>query len=409
MVDYRVFFCIWSAAVIAQCCGSTLDGFSPELITALAIVALLGSIFYNWLWRLIVFLLVWFSGAISLMSPATPLPATYLAAFCLWAMVHTSPVLSLPFFGFRKPMPVTGAIFVTGCDSGMGFWTAALLADIGYTVFAGCYLDDSEAKLKAQCASPEAAEKRLTCVKLDVTDDKSVAAATAVVKAQKVPLVGIINCAGVGFNGPGEYFPMATYKRQMDVNFFGYVRVVQALMPLLRTGVERADRRGRVVFIGTGGGVFSPAPPLLSAYMASKWAIEAFCGSFRFEMQLKSLPIDACVLNPGFVKPTQLMEIGLKMKDKMWKDCKELNGGSNIAEDEYGAMLQTFIEFSGKEEGTHVSEVAKTMAQIMAAHRPNAMYKVGPDSKATPVVGLLPTAIKEFIVKKQVYNMIGST
>jgi NAD(P)-dependent dehydrogenase (short-subunit alcohol dehydrogenase family) len=117
----------------------------------------------------------------------------------------------------------------------------------------------------------------------------------------------------------------------------------------LMNKVAATGRRGRVIFIGTGGGVLSPAPPLLSAYMASKWAIEAFCGCFRLEMQLKRLPIDACVLNPGFVKPTALMEIGLRMKDKMWKDCRDLNGGSNIAEDEYGEMLQTFIEYSANE------------------------------------------------------------
>jgi NAD(P)-dependent dehydrogenase (short-subunit alcohol dehydrogenase family) len=66
-------------------------------------------------------------------------------------------------------------------------------------------------------------------------------------------------------------------------------------MPLLRASVAPngpcANRRGRVVFIGTGGGVLSPAPPLLSAYMASKWAIEAFCGCMRLEMQLKSFPV----------------------------------------------------------------------------------------------------------------------
>ena len=102
------------------------------------------------------------------------------------------------------------------------------------------------------------------------------------------------------------------------------------------------------------------------------------------------------------------MEIGLKMKDTMWKDCKKLHG-SNVAEDEYGDMLQTFIEYSHNEPGTHVSEVAKTMAQIMAAHRPNATYKVGPDSKAAPVVGLLPTYIREFIVKYSMYKQTGRT
>lgn len=164
-----------------------------------------------------------------------------------------------------------------------------------------------------------------------VSSDESVAAAEVwtrkKVEELKTGLVGVINCAGLGYNGPAEYFPMEMYKRQMDVNFFGYVRVVQAFMPLIKSGVMDTNgirRRGRIVFIGTGGGVLSPAPPLLSAYMASKWAIEAFCGCMRLEMQLKSLPIDLCVLNPGFVKPTMLMEQGLELTRRMWDSCKQI-------------------------------------------------------------------------------------
>ena len=258
MVDYRVFYCVWAAAVVAQCVPDpTNPNVPPALLAAVAAVSLAASVFYNWFWRLVVFLACWFGGAVGLLSPDTPLPATYLAAFAFWAMVHTSPVLALPFLGFRKPMPIAGTVFVTGCDSGMGFWTAALLADLGYTVFAGCFLDDSEAKLKAHCSEEKGGASRLTCLKLDVTSDKSVADAAAAVKKAVAPstkkkgkdgdsssggLVGIINCAGVGFNGPASYFPMATYQRQMDVNFFGYVRVVQALLPLLRDGVSFDER-----------------------------------------------------------------------------------------------------------------------------------------------------------------------
>ena len=67
---------------------------------------------------------------------------------------------------------------------------------------------------------------------------------------------------------------MQMLKQQMEVNFFGYVRVVQALMPLIKAAAAKPGaRRGRVVFIGTGGGVMSPSPPLLCAYMASKWSV----------------------------------------------------------------------------------------------------------------------------------------
>jgi NAD(P)-dependent dehydrogenase (short-subunit alcohol dehydrogenase family) len=114
-----------------------------------------------------------------------------------------------------------GAVFVTGCDSGMGFWTAALLAARGYTVFAGCFdAANSAGALRAHAAGAPA--DRLHCVPLDVTSDASVAAAAAAVRAEcaarGLGLVGIINCAGVGYNGPAEYFPMDMYKRQMEVH-----------------------------------------------------------------------------------------------------------------------------------------------------------------------------------------------
>ncbi len=46
------------------------------------------------------------------------------------------------------------------------------------------------------------------------------------------------------------------------------------------------------------------------------------------------------------------------------------------AKKEYGKLLDTFIEYSLKEQGTHVSEVANAMAEIMAAGRPCSSYKV---------------------------------
>lgn len=75
----------------------------------------------------------------------------------------------------------------------------------------------------------------------------------------------------------------------------------------------------------------------------------------------------------------------------------------------YGELLDTFIKFSANEPGTHVSQVAQTMGDIMAAHRPMACYKVGIDSKAAPIVGLLPTAIRETVVKYSMYKILGKS
>jgi hypothetical protein len=67
------------------------------------------------------------------------------------------------------------------------------------------------------------------------------------------------------------------------------------------------------------------------------------------------------VLNPGFVKPTMLMEIGLATTAKMWAQVTK-SMGSTQAQDEYGGLLDTFIKYSANEPGTHVSEVRLSLS-----------------------------------------------
>ena len=141
--------------------------------------------------------------------------------------------------------------------------------------------------------------------------------------------------------------------------------------------------------------------------MASKFAVEAFVRSFRVEMQLTEKPIDACIISPGFVKPTMLVENGLKLNEVMWADCQKRLGTSQ-ARDEYGPLLDRFIEYSLNEKGTHVSEVAKRIRLALAAGRPLHGYKVGPDSRATPVAGLLPVPVADAVMKFSVFGRQGA-
>ena len=257
-------------------------------VDALFVTLLLCSIWANHMWRIICFVLGYkvlvplaaSLAAANSLDGSCPIvsPWSYLLWPAFWyACLHVP--CSAWLNSVHTKQPVGGAVFVTGADSGMGWWTAAQLAGAGYTVYAGCFSKGSSEKLRAKVVEDHGHEAagRLVEVTLDVTSDESVARAAKQVEAAKTGLVGIINCAGMGFNGPSEYFPMEMLKQQMEVNFYGYVRVVQALMPILKkTVTSPGARRGRVVCIGTGGGVGSPSPPLLFAYMASKWSIEAF-------------------------------------------------------------------------------------------------------------------------------------
>jgi NAD(P)-dependent dehydrogenase (short-subunit alcohol dehydrogenase family) len=199
--------------------------------------------------------------------------------------------------------------------------------------------------------------------------------------------------------------PMNMYQRQHDVNYMGNIRMTQQFLPLLKKA-SSSSNRGRIVFTGTGGGPVSPCPPLLSAYMSSKFAAEAMAQCLRMELRMMNIPIDCSVINPGFVKPTMLMEEGKKLTSKMWKACEQ-DQGNNVAEDEYGPMMEHFMLYSAAVPGTHVSEVCLAAERALTANSPRSSYKVGIDSKLAPIVGMLPTGVRETISLHGMYGILS--
>lgn len=189
-----------------------------------------------------------------------------------------------------KKQPVEGAVFVTGCDSGMGETTAFHLAKTGYHVFAGCYAKESFAKYES--------EKNVTCVQIDVSNEDSVKAAAESVqsfigqsKGVIKGLYGVLQCAGIAYTAPFEYIPMAAIKRQMEVNYFGYVYVTKAFLPLVKAAVTKPGaRRGRFAFVSSGP-LPGPGVPFITSYIGAKWAGEALCQGLRMELRLRQLPI----------------------------------------------------------------------------------------------------------------------
>ena len=229
--------------------GPTNPNVPPALLAAVAAVSLAASVFLvleaGGVPRVLV------RGRRGLLSP-TP-AATYLTAFAFWAMVpppRAGAALSGPQAHADRRHRVRD-----GLRLGDGLLDRFLLADLGYP-FRRLLPRRQRGQLKALQREKGIAPRASS----DVTSDKSVADAAAAVKKAVAPstkkgkgddsssggLVGIINCAGVGFNGPASYFPMATYQRQMDVNFFGYIARRAGALPLL-DGVgfdeERATRR----------------------------------------------------------------------------------------------------------------------------------------------------------------------
>lgn len=167
-------------------------------------------------------------------------------------------------------------ILVTGCSTGIGRAAARALADRGHEVVATARRPETLADL-------DVAER----LALDVDDDASVAAAVAAAG----PLDGLVNNAGRGEGGPVEKVPLAAAKGMMETNFWGAVRMIQAVAPGMR---ERG--RGVIVNVSSVAGV--TAAPLGGFYSATKFALEGLSEALKLE--LGHFGVRVVLVEPGF-------------------------------------------------------------------------------------------------------------
>src|SRR2546429_58926 len=181
----------------------------------------------------------------------------------------------------------TQTVLITGATDGLGKAAALLLAERGYRVFAAGRSADKRAQLDAL-----AKEKHLLLetMQMDVCDDASVQKAVASVYQKAGALDVLINNAGFVQVGAVEDLRLEDWRRQFETNFFGVIRVTQAVLPRMR---ER--RKGRILMMSSVSGFVTP--PTQGAYSASKHAIEALSNALRHE--LYPFGIHSILIQPG--------------------------------------------------------------------------------------------------------------
>eukprot|EP00469_Lotharella_globosa_P011378 CAMPEP_0167774004 /NCGR_PEP_ID=MMETSP0111_2-20121227/1756_1 /TAXON_ID=91324 /ORGANISM="Lotharella globosa, Strain CCCM811" /LENGTH=347 /DNA_ID=CAMNT_0007663747 /DNA_START=11 /DNA_END=1054 /DNA_ORIENTATION=+ len=182
-----------------------------------------------------------------------------------------------------------GAIVISGCSTGIGRHAALGLDALGFTVYAGVRKEKDKQSLLAERAT-------IRPVMLDVADNKSVEAAAARVcteiTQENLPLVAIINNAGISPGLPVEYEPISKVQGSYDVNVFGVHRMCQAFLPSLRRS------EGRIINVGSVAGTV--CRPLKSVYHGTKFAVEGMSNSLRLELAKYNIPVS--VIRPGYVK-----------------------------------------------------------------------------------------------------------
>src|SRR2546426_7162034 len=176
----------------------------------------------------------------------------------------------------------TGRVaLVTGCSGGTGEATAIALAQGGYRVFASGRTLAGVEHLRGPAIEP---------IEIDVTDDASIQRGVARVfnAAGRIDL--LVNNAGIAIFGAIEDLDRAAVRRQFEVNVFGAMAVCRAVLPTMRR-----QRGGCIVNVSSVAGRFSA--PLIGAYCASKFALEALSDALRGEA--RPFGIRVVIVEPG--------------------------------------------------------------------------------------------------------------
>ena len=182
--------------------------------------------------------------------------------------------------------------FITGASRGLGVDIARAALAAGHKVVATGR--DPVAVLKAIGARDD-----LLTVALDITDtDAALAAAqTAVARFGRIDV--LVNNAGNFYAGYFEDISPDAFRAQMETNFFGPLNVTRAVLPVMRQ-----QGAGQVITVSSLAGLIGQE--FVSAYAASKFALEGWMESLRFEVA--PFGVQTMVVEPGFFRTELLVE-----------------------------------------------------------------------------------------------------
>ena len=178
---------------------------------------------------------------------------------------------------------------VTGSSSGIGYETALLLARNGFDTFA-TMRNMNKSKEITEVAKKENLPLRV--LQLDVTEDRSVADAINNILNEKKSIEVVVNNAGYGLMGSVEDSSLDEIKTQFETNFFGAIRVMRKVIPIMRK-----QRTGTIVNVSSVAGRIGF--PMGSAYVSSKFALEGLSESMSYE--LKQFGIKIVLIEPGVI------------------------------------------------------------------------------------------------------------
>ena len=249
---------------------------------------------------------------------------------------------------------------ITGCSSGIGYETSILLAKNGFKTYATMRNTDKGNKLK------EISDKEnldLKIIKLDVTDDYSIKNAINEIVEETDRIDVLVNNAGNNIAGAVEDLSIEEFKEQFETNFFGLIRVIKGVLPIMR-------KQNSGIIVNLSSIVGKMAIPLNSAYVSSKFAVEGFSESIRYE--LEDFGIKVILIEPGVIKSNFYENI------KMAKNS--LMDPTSVYQPITQKIFEAFLPMLEYAFPTKI--VADAILEAVTSDKPDIRYAVGDDAKS---------------------------
>ncbi|HLN34692.1 MAG TPA: SDR family oxidoreductase [Nitrososphaeraceae archaeon] len=246
---------------------------------------------------------------------------------------------------------------ITGSSTGIGYETSLYMARNGFKTYAT--MRNLE-KAKGLMEIKDNEKLPIEIIKLDVNCDDSVNESIKKIIDQNDRIDVLVNNAGYDVAGALEELTLTEFKAQFETNFFGVIRVIKEVVPIMRK-----QNHGTIVNISSIGG--KVGVPLNSAYIASKFALEGLSDSIRFELQ--EFGINIILIEPGVVRSNFFENVSMATNASPHSPYYELTQ----------KVFSGFVPLMG-DTSSSPKQVAETILEAVTTNNPQIRYVVGKDA-----------------------------
>ncbi|WP_013320576.1 SDR family NAD(P)-dependent oxidoreductase [Gloeothece verrucosa] len=288
-------------------------------------------------------------------------------------------------------------VLISGCSSGFGLLTAVEMVRRGFLVIATMRNLSKRSTLEAALSKLMPKTESVNDLSdnsfflntphplckigyLDVSNPDSISHCVNKVLDTFDAIDVLVNNAGSGLGGFAEDISLDEFRAQFETNFWGLVTLTKAVIPQMRK-----RRQGHVINVSSIAGLIGV--PGLSSYCASKYAVEGFSESLRYEL----LPFNVWV---------SLVEPGT-YKTNIQSDPQELVKSAFVPTSAYYEWGKTLLDLTLEQANSsryNPQKVAGLIANISEKKHPNIRYVIGEESLYLKIKNFLPSFLVENLV-----------